>query len=168
MNFTCIYDRVLHDTLVGRSSIHGPRHWARVERNGLYLSQFNSADPTTVRLFALLHDSMRVNDGTDPEHGSRAAEYAATLRSDFLRLDDDVFDVLAYSLRWHTEGNEVLDDTVATCWDADRLDLGRVGITPDPELLFTAEAKRIAGSQDYECLEQYIQPGWQLTDGRSG
>ena len=28
-----------------------------------------------------------------------------------------------------------------TCWDADRLDLGRVGIRPDPRRLFTAAAR---------------------------
>ena len=30
--------------------------------------------------------------------------------------------------------------TVQTCWDADRLDLGRVGIKPDARYLCTAEA----------------------------
>ena len=29
-----------------------------------------------------------------------------------------------------------------TCWDSDRLDLGRVGITPHPNRLCTAVAKR--------------------------
>jgi uncharacterized protein len=32
--------------------------------------------------------------------------------------------------------------TVQTCWDADRLDLGRVGTTPDPRYLCTAAAKQ--------------------------
>ena len=33
------------------------------------------------------------------------------------------------------------DITVQTCWDADRLDLGRVGIRPDPRRLCTAAAR---------------------------
>ena len=33
------------------------------------------------------------------------------------------------------------DITVQTCWDADRLDLGRVGIRPHPKYLCTAVAK---------------------------
>jgi uncharacterized protein len=33
------------------------------------------------------------------------------------------------------------DVTVLTCWDADRLDLGRVGIRPDPTYLCTAAAR---------------------------
>ena len=32
------------------------------------------------------------------------------------------------------------DPTVGACWDADRLDLPRVWITPDPALLSTARA----------------------------
>lgn len=35
----------------------------------------------------------------------------------------------------------VADITVQTCWDADRLDLGRVGIRPDPDRLCTSAAK---------------------------
>jgi uncharacterized protein len=34
------------------------------------------------------------------------------------------------------------DVTIRTCWDADRLDLGRVGITPHPEYLRTEVARR--------------------------
>jgi uncharacterized protein len=33
------------------------------------------------------------------------------------------------------------DITIQTCWDADRLDLGRVGTTPDPARLCTAAAR---------------------------
>ena len=32
--------------------------------------------------------------------------------------------------------------TIQTCWDADRLDLGRVGMMPDPRFLSTEIAKR--------------------------
>jgi uncharacterized protein len=34
------------------------------------------------------------------------------------------------------------DITIQTCWDSDRLDLGRVGITPHPRRLCTEAAKR--------------------------
>lgn len=39
------------------------------------------------------------------------------------------------------------DPTIATCWDADRLDLLRVGIRPDPARLVTEAAR------DPEVLE---------------
>ena len=41
----------------------------------------------------------------------------------------------------HTEGYLEADITVQTCWDADRLDLGRVGTTPRVEKLCTEGAK---------------------------
>jgi hypothetical protein len=42
----------------------------------------------------------------------------------------------------HTNEQMHPDITVQTCWDADRLDLGRVGIMPEPTRLCTAAAKR--------------------------
>ena len=42
----------------------------------------------------------------------------------------------------HTHERTHPDITVQTCFDSDRLDLGRVGITPDPRYLCTDAAKR--------------------------
>lgn len=39
------------------------------------------------------------------------------------------------------EGQTLGDATVLTCWDADRLDLGRVGIRPHPHRLCTEAAR---------------------------
>ncbi|MBZ0269297.1 hypothetical protein K8I85_14180 [bacterium] len=41
----------------------------------------------------------------------------------------------------HTHGGTVADVTVQTCWDADRLDLGRVGVRPLPRYLCTPPAR---------------------------
>ena len=57
--------------------MHGPPHWKQVEQNGLEIAETSRADLVVVRLFAVLHDSQRWNDGYDPEHGIRAAEVAA-------------------------------------------------------------------------------------------
>jgi uncharacterized protein len=40
----------------------------------------------------------------------------------------------------HTNGSVEGDITVRTCWDADRLDLGRVGFVIDPQRLGTQAA----------------------------
>ena len=56
----------------------------------------------------------------------------------------------------HTVGQRPDCITINTCWDADRLDLGRVGITPDSKYLFNAEAKRIADENDYKVLEDFL------------
>jgi len=122
--------------------IHGFSHWMRVRANGLRLAQETGADPEVVALFALLHDVKRQNDGHDPGHGARAAAFARTLRTDYIDLDEEAFAHLTYACQHHTDGLTEAHVTVQTCWDADRLDLGRVNIMPDPKLLCTEVAKR--------------------------
>jgi uncharacterized protein len=45
-------------------------------------------------LFALLHDSKRVNECTDPDHGRRAAEFAKELQGRVFDLRDREFGLL--------------------------------------------------------------------------
>ena len=49
-------------------------------------------------------------------------------------------DQLVYACQYHSDGLTEADTTVQTCWDADRLDLGRVGIKPNPSRLCTIAA----------------------------
>ena len=61
--------------------------------------------------------------------------------------------VLAFACEEHTNGGVGSDPTVGVCWDADRLNLWRVGIRPDPRLLSTRAAKsgeRIASARDLQ------------------
>ena len=124
--------------------IHGAAHWARVRDNGLRLAKQTGANPEVVELFAFLHDAKRRNDGRDPQHGARAARFAASIRESLLDLPDRDFELLRYACEFHTDGLIKADVTVQTCWDADRLDLGRIGITPDPRRLCTSAAKQPA------------------------
>ncbi len=128
----------------GAHSVHGPAHWRRVERNALLLAGRTGADVTVVRLFAVFHDSRRENDFWDDGHGERGAAYAATLRGKEYELSAERFEMLHYACVWHTEGKYHADPTIGTCWDADRLDLGRVGVIPDPEYMSTAFGREIA------------------------
>ncbi|MHC5539152.1 HD domain-containing protein [Singulisphaera rosea] len=123
-------------------SIHGVAHWARVLENGLRLATETGADVEVLRLFALLHDSRRMNDGSDPEHGPRAAEFARTLRGRAFEITSPQFNQLYEACAGHTGGRTHPDVTVRTCWDSDRLDLGRIGIRPRPKLLCTEVARR--------------------------
>jgi len=125
-------------------SPHGPAHWKRVERNGVLLASRTGADVTVVRLFALFHDSKRENDMTDPEHGLRGAQYARTLKGSLFDLDDRRFALLDYACTWHTDIDHSDDPTIGSCWDADRLDLGRVGMIPNRNLMSTDFGKLIA------------------------
>jgi uncharacterized protein len=145
-----------HSTLLKFGSVfHGLDHWQRVERNALYLAQFNNADKKVLSYFAYLHDVMRENDGRDLGHGPRAAAFIMKYRDSF-PLSDNQFKQLKDACKGHTVGQRPDCITINTCWDADRLDLGRVGITPDSKYLFNAEAKRIADENDYKVLEDFL------------
>jgi uncharacterized protein len=121
---------------------HGVAHWARVLENGQRLIEETGANIEVVALFAVLHDSQRRSEGGDPQHGPRAAEYALKLRGELFELPDHEFTLLHRACEGHTHELTHPDLTIQTCWDADRLDLGRVGVTPHPSRLCTEVAKR--------------------------
>ncbi len=122
--------------------IHGIRHWARVLSNGLRIAERESGVRTdVVRLFSLLHDHVRVNEGIDPEHGLRACHAAHHLRGKFFDIDNRGFALLCDAMTYHSDGMTQGDITVQACWDADRLDLGRVGTMPLARYLCTKTAK---------------------------
>lgn len=120
---------------------HGANHWVRVRRNGLLLSKTTGANARVVELFAFFHDSCRVNEYSDPDHGTRGAELAIKLRGKFFETTDAEMALLVEACGGHSEGDLDADITVQTCWDADRLDLGRVGIMPSARKLCTGAAK---------------------------
>jgi uncharacterized protein len=121
--------------------IHGPAHWGRVRAIGLELARSNGADPLVVELFAWFHDARRFNDSRDPEHGIRGAALAAELCGELFTATDAQMALLKEACCEHSDGHLQADVTVQTCWDADRLDLARVGIIPDPSKLCTEAAR---------------------------
>ena len=121
--------------------IHNVTHWTRVRETGLRLATRTGACSAVVELFALLHDARRRNEGHDPGHGGRGANLAANLRGTLINLSDAEFSLLHAACADHTKGLLEADITIQTCWDADRLDLGRVGTVPDPARLCTAAAR---------------------------
>lgn len=132
---------ILEEYALPINGYHGVSHWARVFENGKKLCETTDANIEVVSLFAVLHDSQRVNENHDPEHGPRAAEFAKRARGNFFELDDAAFRLLHAACEGHTHERTHPDVTVQTCWDSDRLDLGRVGITPHRDYLCTAAAK---------------------------
>lgn len=147
--------KVISEAKLANSSIHGVSHWQSVERNGTYLCQFNSADIQVVQLFALFHDSKREDDHRDLEHGPRAEEYLRTI-SELVPLNTAQFEDLCIACRTHTVGKVTENITIGTCWDSDRLDIGRVGIKPHEKFLINPEAKRIAREEDFNVLDNFL------------
>lgn len=121
--------------------LHGVVHWARVLENGLRLAATTGAAREVVILFAVFHDVRRLNEDYDPFHGRRGADLATKLRGKLFDLPDREFAWLCTACTYHTDGLTEGSPTVQTCWDADRLDLGRVGMKPHPRRLCTVAAK---------------------------
>lgn len=124
---------------MGEESIHGIDHWDRVARNGEAL-HVPDADVKVVLCFAYLHDVERITDAYDVEHGPKAAELIDQIRESLLNfLDDKQIGLLKDACTFHTTVPRTGNPTIDTCFDADRLDLPRVGIVPDPDRMATKE-----------------------------
>lgn len=121
--------------------IYGREHSKRVFQNGLILSASTGANVKVVQLFAMFHDIRRHNDGHDPDHGKRASDLLRTIRRNTpttpTDLNDTEFEELCSACENHTSLHKTGNITVDTCFDADRLDLTRIGITPSPERMAT-------------------------------
>jgi uncharacterized protein len=136
-----LVETILRHYALSPRGIHGLTHWARVLENGRNLARRTGARIEVVELFAVFHDARRLNDGWDPEHGFRGAELAGKVRGEHFHLSEVDFDLLYQACRDHTGGATTADITVQTCWDADRLDLGRVRIDLDRKYLCTEAAR---------------------------
>ena len=118
--------------------VHGIEHWKRVERNGMLLAT-EDVNIKVVRLFAYLHDHKRLRDGWDLEHGKRAAENLDNIRHSLLvELTDNEFEMLKRACLEHSITERTGIPTIDACFDADRMDLPRVGYMPDPKRMASA------------------------------
>lgn len=136
-----LISRILDGYALTPMGMHGLPHWGRVLETGLRLARHTGADTRIVELFAVFHDSRRINDHVDNGHGRRGSVLARSLRRKYLDISDRDFSLLVEACDGHTEGRTKGDITVQTCWDSDRLDLWRAGITPHESYLCTDAAK---------------------------
>ena len=147
-----LIDKLQKDSKLFHSPIHGFKHWRTVEKNGLYLSQFTNANPKIISYFAYFHDSMRVNEHIDNGHGYRGGRYAM-LNKELLGLSDEDLRILYRACAGHTGGVNPSCDTIACCWDADRLDIRRVGANLKLKFFNTKEAIRMVKNDDYSSID---------------
>jgi len=142
----------LQHTTCFDSTVHGPGHWFKVERNARYLCNEERIDDRIPRLFAVIHDIMREHDGFDKEHGPKASRFVEDIAGSVLGLNPGDIALLSLACRDHTTVKETTNDVIGLCWDADRLDIGRVGIVPDPAFMTSRSAKAMAARANFEPL----------------
>lgn len=143
---------VIGQLQINRQGVHGLSHWARVLHHGLAIGADVGANLLVVELFSFLHDSQRWNDYEDKQHGERAAEYAASMNHRFFELSGLELDLLMQAIRSHSDGDIEACPTIQTCWDADRLDLGRVGIKPNAKYLSVTARNYIESAYQWSVI----------------
>jgi uncharacterized protein len=136
-----LLEQILKEYALPVRGTHGVTHWARVLENGRRIGPASGADMLVVELFAVFHDSRRMNEAVDHGHGTRGSELAREYRGRYYDLDDARFALLEEACAHHTGGRCGEDVTIQVCWDSDRLDLLRVGILPKPNWLCTQAAR---------------------------
>ena len=141
-------------------STHGRQHWAQVHKLVLALSEQLQLKPwaqACVEVFAWTHELARKNDATEEQHSLESSEYFLRISSRiFPELDTRQRKLIALAIAHHADGttawehildkgNPIADledsclaDILGCCWDADRLDLLRMGVIPESKIMSTS------------------------------
>lgn len=137
---------------------HGINHWARVRYNGLLLAKNTDINIDVIEYFSVLHDSQRITEKLDKNHGKKSAEFISKIRESHINLNDSDFKRLFDACYGHNHIKFHTDLTVQICWDADRLDLLRAGIRPSPDYMSTKLAKcdKTIEQANKRSIENYI------------
>jgi uncharacterized protein len=142
------------------SEIHGQRHWSHVRRLGLELGNLLNLTDEQLRcieLFALTHDLARTNDGKNTVHSDDGSYlFVDVAKEVFPLLDGEQRGLIQICIKHHSDGitaeeaylnqsfrhiawrEDDIINTVGCCWDADRLDLLRLGIEPNGKYMSTS------------------------------
>ena len=126
---------------LNHNGFHGIEHWFRVLINARIIAAEVGADIDVVEHFSLLHDVMRKDEKLEILHGNRSAEFVVSLSGSWMQLNSVQMQQLTEACRDHSMGRLSKDVTIQVCWDADRLDLGRVGNMPNHTYLATKIAR---------------------------
>lgn len=128
---------------------HGVDHWDRVCKFGQILYQ-DGADLDVIKAFAYLHDSERLDNGEDIDHGKRASKLIDTIRDTLLSgFSDEQIAKLKKACELHTVCHKTDDATINICFDADRMDLLRIHVMPLPKRMATRQGARLVANPDY-------------------
>jgi uncharacterized protein len=71
-----------------------------------------------------------------------------------LDIDPEQFSKLKFAIEHHNNGLVSEDPTIGVCWDADRLDLPRVGIKPVADMLSTPHARSVSAGSPNDSFDK--------------
>ena len=143
-------------------STHGWGHWARVEHHAKTVAAIRGGDVPVAELFALLHDSCREDEFEDEFHGEWGAEFTRSLNGLYFDLELSRLDLLCFAIRDHSKGYVSGDATIQSCWDGDRLDLGRIGRSPLPKYLSAEAALMIEQAYEWSVSGWISMKKWKM------
>jgi hypothetical protein len=125
------------------------------------------ADPLLVVMFGIFHDSMRFDEHRDDGHGRRGGFLTCRLNGELLGLEEDRLDLLDLACTGHTNGRTSDDPTIGACWDADLLDLCRLGKSIDARAMSTVPGRMSAVQKRARALLTAT-PEWGRSSSASG
>ncbi|WP_229723709.1 hypothetical protein [Deinococcus aerolatus] len=134
--YPAIKAELIAQFVLGPGSLHGPEHWQRVEDTAVRLAQAGGRRPGGP------HDAARHSGGADSLHGHQAVRLVDRYRT-WLGLTATQLQLLQWACKHHASGQTTDEPTVGACWDADRLDLPRVGIQPQARYLSTVAGRAV-------------------------
>jgi uncharacterized protein len=140
------------------SPIHGELHWRAVAEAGMSIAATGGGCPRVALAFGMIHDCKRLNDDWDPEHGERASGWASGSKTLRNLLGKEGQEAVARACLDHEKGKITEDPVIGSCWDADRINLWRVGITPNRSFFSVLKGEEFAQFlQTYK--ERWRSPG---------
>ena len=112
------------------------------------ISKIYNIESDIFELFANLHDSQRFDEYADLGHEQRAKKFTKSLiEKGIIKLDKDDQERLLYACENHTKPNKnhkPYNDLIVQIYlDSDKMDIGRVGVTPDEKYFLTDYTKEL-------------------------
>jgi uncharacterized protein len=135
-----VLKKIIDEFYIKDSFIHGTPHWSRVFYYGHLLSELNDYDKENIAFFSIFHDSKRLNDHEDPEHGLRGAEFFKTFDK-IIKIKPEQKEIIYEACKVHNYLKQSDSLEVGLCLDSDRLDLWRVGVNPHDDYLHINHSK---------------------------
>lgn len=122
------------------TNIHGLHHLCRVAYlAGRFAASMHTCVESAV-VGGYLHDCARQDDGDGNAHAHDSANLACQImKSYYFHLD---IERICSGIYCHADGTTTADPLIGCIWDADRIDLTRLGIEVNEEFLSTDIGKR--------------------------